>query len=146
MTAEIIPINTPTGVKRKARPYRIWFVGGRAWQRDHAVTDELDVVLKIAATIHPKRELVLVSGNRPTGAEVFAEDWARRNSVRVESYPAPYRDLDDPELAEETRDAHIISSAKPDFCLAFLPTREPQVIAAAARAEAAGIPTHRRWM
>lgn len=134
-------------------PYRILVTGSRDW------TDTGQIWLRLGdavGTIHRDalhREIVIVHGACPTGADQIADEWGRRYGATIEQHeaedhgPWPY--------CGPIRNQHMVSLGA-DLCLAFIgPCTSPRcrrpephpshgASGCADLAEQAGIRT-RRW-
>ncbi|MFF8409010.1 SLOG family protein [Streptomyces omiyaensis] len=140
-----------------ARPYRVLVTGSRDWT-DHATINGC------LADLPTGRTLTIVHGACPTGADAIISTWARArhflgDPVTEERHPAkghPTQDFGPWPGAGPRRNAYMVSLGA-DLCLAFIgpctsvwcrrPNPHPSHGASgcADLAEAAGIPTTRRW-
>jgi hypothetical protein len=113
------------------RPYRVLVTGSRTW------TDagKLEEQLGIALMTHRGR-MVLVSGACPTGADRLAEEWAERNDVPVERYPADWDGQG--KSAGFARNQAMVATF-PDIVLSFNRGESKGTEHCTAAAEAAGL-------
>lgn len=125
-----------------ATPFRVIVTGSRDWSDEQLVRDALDRLLDELTVPGACRELVIVHGDCPTGADFFAGRWgfdSAHQGVEVEAHPAGWNAHG--KAAGPLRNAHMVSLGA-DLCLAFpLPlgpsrgTRDCMK-----KADAAGIP------
>lgn len=119
-------------------PYRILVTGSRDW------TDRDRVWLELGNAVAPvpvDRELVIVHGHCPHGADALADEWARKYGATVERHPANWR-LEG-KRAGFIRNARMVNLGA-DVCLAFIKNGSRGASHTARLAEEAGIET-RRW-
>lgn len=136
------------------KPYRILVTGSRDWQDQQAVCNALaDVVRALPAD----REITVIHGACPNGADRIADAWARWHQNRgqafdIEEHPA--RAFGPWPACGPRRNAHMVKLGA-DACFAFIgPCTSPRcrridphgshgASGCADLAEAAGIPTRR---
>lgn len=97
-----------------AAPYRILVTGSRAW------TDQAVIWQALAETVRelpPDRELVIVDGACPTGADQIAHEWARKYGAMTERHRA--RDFGSWPAAGPRRNDHMVRLGA-DLCIAFI--------------------------
>lgn len=114
-------------------PYRILITGSRTWTDRDAVWQAL---ADITSTIPPDREIVVVHGACPTGADAHAHNWALRYGIAVEQHPANWRQYG--RAAGVRRNAEMVAAGA-DICLAFIRDASRGASHTARLAEAAGI-------
>jgi hypothetical protein len=101
-------------------PYRILVTGSRDW------TDVTTVWGALAMTVSPDppdREIVLMHGACPSGADDIADKWGRRYGVTIESHPArdhPTEDFGPWPDCGPRRNAFMVWQRGADICLAFI--------------------------
>jgi hypothetical protein len=119
------------------QPYRILITGSRTWTDIQAIWTALgDTVQGIPVD----REIVLVSGACPNGADKIAEDWGRSFGTTIERHPANWQ--------LEGKRAGFIRNARmtnlgANICVAFIKDGSRGASHTATLAEQAGIPTRR---
>jgi len=122
-------------------PYRILVTGSRDWDD----TDRVWLALGDAVgAIHRddiNREIIIVHGDCPRGADAIADQWARRYGTTIERHPANWQI--NGKRAGFIRNALMVNLGA-DVCLAFVRNGSRGASHTAALAEQAGIPT-RRW-
>ena len=119
------------------KPYRILVTGSRDWTDRSTVYGALaDVVRELPAD----REVVIVHGACPTGADYMAHYWARGYGASVDAHPANWQ-LEG-KRAGFIRNARMVNLGA-DLCLAFIKNGSRGASHTAALAEQAGIPTRR---
>lgn len=102
-------------------PYRILVTGSRDWSDQQAVYGALaDIIRELPAD----REVIIVHGACPTGADHMAHEWARGYGAVIEN--------------------GLMVVAGADICLAFIRNQSRGASHTARLAEQAGIPV-RRW-
>jgi hypothetical protein len=96
---------------------RVLVTGSRDWTDRDGVRAALNVVLS-EKPLHEK--LVVVHGACPTGADRWADEWARTHAechdVTAERHPAPWRTAG--KQAGHWRNQHMVNLGA-DLCLAF---------------------------
>lgn len=85
---------------------RILVCGGRDYS-DRAAVDLVLTLAKPSCVIHGAQ----------TGADTLAGDWAKRNGVPVEVYPADWKRLK--YAAGPIRNQQMLDEGKPDYVIAF---------------------------
>lgn len=96
------------------KPYRILITGSRTW------TDIGAVHQALADAVHPipaDREIVIVHGDCPRGADAIADQWARQYGTRIERHRA--EDFGPWPACGPLRNKHMVSLGA-DTCLAFI--------------------------
>lgn len=120
-------------------PYRVLVTGSRDWQ------DRLTVRRALAAaSSYGTRDLIVVHGACPTGADQHAAEWAEEYGellgVTAEPHPADWKRYG--RLAGPRRNAEMVNLGA-DICLAFIRNGSRGASHTADLAEQAGIPTRR---
>lgn len=112
-------------------PRRILITGSRSWNDPHRLDTEIDRYITehsgitVGANGHPADidEWVIVHGACPTGADALADDYATRNWLEVEPYPANWKRWG--KAAGLLRNGDMVHAGA-DVCLAFItPCRKP---------------------
>lgn len=122
------------------KPYRILITGSRTW------TDTQAVWTALGETVHDipaDRDIVLVSGACPTGADAICEDWARKYGATIERHSANWRPAGVFDRAAGFRRNAEMVAAGADICVAFIRDGSAGASHTARLAEQAGIPTRR---
>lgn len=121
--------------------YRILVTGSRDWY-DSSILAALNVGWNVAE-VEDRGPLVIVHGHCPTGADAFADVWARTRGVKYERYPAIWRPngVYNPQ-AGLIRNRKMVELGA-DQCLAFIRNGSRGATHCAGLAEEAGIPTVR---
>ena len=118
--------------------YRILVTGSRTWKDEQAVYRALaEVVREIPA----EREVTIVHGACPQGADQMAHEWARGYGTTIEAHPAKW--VEHGKRAGFVRNAEMVNLGA-DVCLAFIRDGSRGATHTADLAEKAGIPV-RRW-
>lgn len=91
---------------------RVIVTGGRDYEDKAAVFATLDRVLAKYGD-----ELVIITGSCPTGADLFAEQWAKSRAVEYMGFPARWKRLD--KAAGRERNTRMRDKTKPDAGIAF---------------------------
>jgi hypothetical protein len=123
------------------KPYRILVTGSRDW------TDVDQVWLGLGnavGAIHRDaihREIVIVHGDCPRGADAIADDWGRKYGATIERHPANWQI--NGKRAGFIRNQKMVNLGA-DVVLAFIKNGSRGASHTAALAEQAGI-TVRRW-
>jgi hypothetical protein len=118
--------------------YRVLVTGSRSWGDGQAVWRALaDTVRALPAD----REITIVHGACPTGADQMAHEWARGFGATIEAHPADWVRLG--KRAGLARNAEMVQLGA-DICLAFIRDGSRGATHTADLAEKAGIPV-RRW-
>lgn len=117
---------------------RILVAGSRSWSRPWMIAQDLAVY----AAGCPKPKVVVVHGACPTGADDWADKIAVGEGYSVERHPADWRAHG--RAAGPLRNAAMVKLGA-DVCLAYLKDHSAGATHTADLAEAAGIPTKRRY-
>jgi hypothetical protein len=117
-------------------PYRVLVTGSRDWSDQGVIHDVMDAIRQA----HRGRDLVLVSGNCPTGADAHAEGWGEIQDWAVELHPADWATHG--KAAGPRRNAEMVALGA-DVCIAFIRNNSRGASMTAALADQAGIPTYR---
>ncbi|MFI1562164.1 DUF2493 domain-containing protein [Streptomyces sp. NPDC020490] len=120
------------------KPYRVLVTGSRDWDDVEAIWQAMNQTVRDAGT---GREIVVVHGACPRGADWHADRWARLADVKTERHPANWQI--NGKRAGFIRNAHMVNLGA-DICLAFIRNGSRGASHTAALAEQAGIPV-RRW-
>ncbi|MFD5675576.1 SLOG family protein [Streptomyces sp. NPDC127040] len=122
-----------------ARPYRILVTGSRDWDDTDAVCRALGEAVQ---EIPPHtRDIWLVVGDCPTGADRIAYQWARAARMTVDRFEADWAAHG--RAAGPRRNAEMVTAGA-DLCLAFIRNGSRGASHTAALARRAGIPV-RLW-
>ena len=121
-----------------SKPYRVLVTGSRDWYDQQAVWDALAVV---ARELPADRDLVLVHGACPSGADHMAHEWARGFGATIEAHPANW--VINGKRAGFIRNQLMVNLGA-DVVLAFIRNCSRGASHTALLAEEAGIPV-RRW-
>jgi hypothetical protein len=117
-------------------PYRILVTGSRDWDDADAVVFHLE-----AATLDALgREVIIVHGACPSGADSIADQFARYYDLAVEAHPANWDRHG--RSAGFRRNAEMVALGA-DVCLAFIKDGSRGATHCASAAEKAGIPVQR---
>lgn len=119
------------------KPYRILVTGSRDWEDQQAVCRAL------ADTVRPlpaDREIVIVHGACPTGADHMAHEWACGFGAVIEAHPANW--VKHGRKAGPIRNALMVAAGA-DICLAFIKDRSRGASYTARLADSAEIPVRR---
>lgn len=119
------------------RPYRILVTGSRDWDDTDRVWEELG---NAVAPIDITREITVVHGHCPRGADAQADEWARKYGTTIERHPANWQI--NGKRAGFIRNTLMVNLGA-DLCLAFIRNGSRGASHTAALAEAAGIPVRR---
>ena len=129
---------------------RILVTGSRDWEDLNVVYRVLTTLVAthgllrpIGPTVRSRYDMtgwVIVHGACPTGADAFADAFARGNQIAVERHPADWERHG--KAAGPIRNREMVELGA-DLCLAFIRNRSRGASGCAALAEAAGIPTIR---
>jgi hypothetical protein len=122
-------------------PYRILVTGSRDWDDDEQVWLALGDAVGAIHRDDINREIVIVHGDCPRGADAIADQWARRYGTTIERHPANWQ-INGKRAGFIRNDLMVNLGA--DLCLAFIRNGSRGASHTAALAEQAGIPT-RRW-
>jgi hypothetical protein len=120
------------------KPYRILVTGSRDWNDRDTIWRALGDAV---APVPVDRELVVVHGHCPRGADAMADLWSRKYGATVERHPANWQ-LEG-KRAGFIRNARMVNLGA-DICLAFIKDGSRGASHTARLAEQAGIPV-RRW-
>lgn len=120
------------------KPYRVLVTGSRDWADDTAVGEALSEAIR---PVWHDRNVVIVHGACPSGADQLAHKWAEVFGVAVERHPANWQI--NGKRAGFIRNALMVNLGA-DLCLAFIRNGSRGASHTAALAEQAGIPV-RRW-
>ena len=103
------------------KPYRILVTGSRDWSGRATIWRALGDAV---APVPVDRELVIVSGACPRGADALAEEWARKYGATPERHPA--EDFGPWPACGPIRNKHMVSLGA-DLTLAFIgPCTKPR--------------------
>jgi hypothetical protein len=113
--------------------YRVLVTGSRDWRDRSMIEEVLDTLL----TEHG--QLAIAHGHCPTGADAYADEWARRNRPRAQitRYIANWK-LNG-RAAGPIRNQHMVDDGA-DVCLAFIRNHSAGASGCADMARRAGIP------
>lgn len=89
---------------------RVLICGSRDWTKRKMV----EVVLEGLRVLHP--DLVVISG-MARGADSHAAEWAERNGVELDPYPADW--ATHPRAAGPIRNRRMLKEGRPDLVVAF---------------------------
>lgn len=117
--------------------YRILVTGSRDWVNQQTVHEALADAVR---DLPPEREVVIVHGACPTGADHMAHYWARRYGAIVDAHPANWQ-LEG-KRAGFIRNARMVRLGA-DIVLAFIRNGSRGASHTARLAEQAGIPVRR---
>jgi hypothetical protein len=120
------------------KPYRVLVTGSRDWTDQAAIWQALAAVVR---ELPPDRDLVLVHGACPRGADEMAHQWACGFGGTIEAHPANW--VINGKRAGFIRNAHMVNLGA-DVCLAFIKDGSRGASHTARLAEESGIPT-KRW-
>ncbi len=120
-------------------PYRILVTGSRDWPDADAICSALDAAVQ-AIPPHT-RDVWLVVGDCPTGADRIAYQWARAARLTVDSFEADWASHG--KAAGPRRNAEMVASGA-DLCLAFIRNGSRGASHTVALARRAGIPVQLR--
>jgi aspartate/tyrosine/aromatic aminotransferase len=118
-------------------PYRVLVTGSRDWLDVEAIWQAMGDVVRDAGQ---DREIVIVHGACPRGADWHADRWARLADARIERHPADWARHG--KAAGFRRNAEMVALGA-DVALAFIRNGSRGASHTAALAEKAGIPTRR---
>lgn len=131
------------------QPYRVLVTGSRAWADETAIGEALSEAIR---PVWHDRDVVIVHGACPSGADQMAHEWAEVFGVPVERHRA--QDFGPWPACGPIRNQHMVSLGA-DICLAFIgPCTSPRcrrpgphpshgASGCADLAERAGIPVRR---
>lgn len=119
--------------------FRLLVTGSRDWTGS-VILD----VLNLARVWAGDRRLIVVHGGCKTGADAFAELWARTAGVKTEVHPANWREngVYNPQAGLHRN--RVMVGLGADRCVAFIKNGSRGATHCAGLAEEAGIPTA-RW-
>lgn len=117
---------------------RVLVCGGRDYQGRDAVFRALDALAGDVSDEHPLGtvRLTIIHGACPTGADLWADEWAVVNWSGLQEFPADWESHG--RAAGPIRNAQMIAEGKPDVVLAFPGGKGTADMVR--RAAAAGIP------
>lgn len=119
------------------KPYRILVTGSRDREDQDVVYRALaDVVRALPAD----REVTVIHGACPNGADHMAHEWARGYGATIEAHPANW--VKHGPKAGPIRNALMVTAGA-DICLAFVRNQSRGASYTARLADAAGIPLRR---
>ncbi|MGW8702883.1 DUF2493 domain-containing protein [Streptomyces eurythermus] len=118
-------------------PYRILVTGSRTWADAGAVQTAL---ARAAESVPAGRELVVVHGDCPRGADAMADLWARQYGAAIERHPADWQRHG--KAAGPRRNSAMVDLGA-DLVLAFIRDGSRGATHCALLAEQAGIPVRR---
>ncbi|MFJ3839432.1 DUF2493 domain-containing protein [Streptomyces sp. NPDC090054] len=119
-------------------PYRILVTGSRDWTDIDTIRRHLDETYALAPA---DREVVLVHGGCPTGADAIAHTWGGRTGVTIDVFIADWAGSG--KAAGPLRNARMVAEGA-DVCLAFIRNGSRGASHTVALARRAGIPV-RAW-
>lgn len=118
--------------------YRIVVTGSRDWQDEQTVHTALaEAVCKIPA----EREIVIVHGGCPTGADAIVHTWAHQYGASIDVFIADWAGQG--KAAGPRRNVRMVAEGA-DLCLAFIRNGSRGASHTVALARRAGIPV-RTW-
>lgn len=115
---------------------RILITGSRDWHDAGRIQRELGAYLK-------HKDIVLVSGNCPSGADAYGEIYAEAYGWEIERYPADWHPNGKYDKSAGFKRNATMVDTKPDICLAFIKDESKGATMTANLAEKAGIPVVR---
>jgi hypothetical protein len=118
-------------------PYRVLVTGSRDWPDKEAVWQALAETVR---ALPADRDLVLVHGACPTGADAMAHEWACGFGAVIEAHPANW--VINGKRAGFIRNERMVQLGA-DLVLAFIKDGSRGASHTARLAEAAGIPVRR---
>lgn len=90
---------------------RLLVCGGRSYK-------DKEMVFRVLDACHAKRPVaLLIHGDCPTGADRFADDWAKARSVKIKSFPADWEKMG--RAAGPVRNKQMRDEGRPDGAVAF---------------------------
>ncbi|HZB28958.1 MAG TPA: DUF2493 domain-containing protein [Streptosporangiaceae bacterium] len=95
--------------------YRIVITGSRTWTDKGRLWDCLDDAVYQSG--YELRDVILVHGACPRGADAMADEWAQEYAIKAEPHPADWREHG--RRAGFLRNAHMVGLGA-DLCLAFI--------------------------
>ncbi|MET8694756.1 DUF2493 domain-containing protein [Streptomyces bauhiniae] len=117
--------------------YRILVTGSRTWDDDTVIGEALSEAIR---PVWHDRNVVIVHGACPSGADQMAHEWAEVFGVDVERHPADWNRYC--KAAGPRRNAHMVHLGA-DLCLAFIRDGSRGATHCADLAEKAGITVRR---
>jgi hypothetical protein len=120
------------------KPYRVLITGSRDWEDQKTVYKALAEVVR---ALPADRDITVVHGACPTGADHMAHEWARGYGATIEAHPANW--VKHGAKAGPIRNALMVTHGA-DICLAFIRNQSRGASHTARLADSAGIPV-RRW-
>jgi hypothetical protein len=130
----------PDSTPQDRTAFRVLVTGSRTWDDKDFIWNVLDVLLT------ELRDVTIVHGACPKGADAIAQGWVRHKlvngggQVRAERHPADWSTHG--KAAGFRRNAEMVSLGA-DICLAFIRDGSKGATHCAAAAERAGIPVRR---
>ncbi|WP_435279296.1 DUF2493 domain-containing protein [Streptomyces sp. 1222.5] len=121
-------------------PYRILVTGSRTWTDAGAIETAL---AKAVENIPADRDITIVHGDCPRGADALADHWARKYGATIERHPANWRPNGVLDRSAGYRRNTEMALSGIDLCLAFIRNVSAGATHCAATAERAGIPVRR---
>ena len=121
-------------------PYRILVTGSRDWDDVNEVWLRLGDAVGAIHRDDISREIIIVHGDCPRGADAIADQWARKYGATIERHPANWQ-LNG-KRAGFIRNAVMVNQGA-DLCVAFIRNGSRGASHTAALAEQAGIETRR---
>ena len=112
---------------------RLLITGSRHWESPEIVFEALSEIVKNPA------DWILVSGHCPTGADAFAENFAKSVKMEIEPHPADWKKYG--RFADPRRNREMVDAGA-DLCCAFLTPDSIGGAKTASWAKQAGIETH----
>ncbi len=118
---------------------RVLITGSRDWDQRNTIAYVLEAAIPLMA-----RDVTIVSGACPTGADKMCEEYAKLSGWNIERHPAQWTD----EHGKYHPEAGFIRNAEmvklgADICLAFIKNESKGAGHTATLAEKAGIKTQR---
>jgi hypothetical protein len=118
-------------------PYRVLVTGSRDWDDDTAIGEALSEAIR---PVWHDRDVVIVHGACPSGADQLAHEWAEVFGAAVERHPANWQI--NGKRAGFIRNQHMVNLGA-DLVLAFIRNGSRGASHTADLAEQAGIETRR---
>ncbi len=82
------------------------------------VRRQIQALFEVLDFVHAKRGITcIIEGRCPTGADKHAREWARRNGVATQGYPARW-DVDGKKAAGPKRNTRMVTESEADGCVA----------------------------
>lgn len=121
-------------------PYRLLVTGSRDWTDTDRVWLELGNAVGAIHRDDISREIIIVHGDCPRGADAIADEWGRKYGATIERHPANW--LLNGKRAGFIRNALMVNRGA-HLCVAFIRNGSRGASHTAALAEQAGIPVRR---